>query len=277
MLKGRILDNMNFKITKESLVYIIMLLLSVIMIIFGVIYSGTMTGDILLNIGLSIVSTVLIYFLLKLSDDPMKPIVDKVDEISKELNESIDLLKDERNTGISRVWNVRSELETKEWLELIKNSNGDIKILCYAMAFLIDDADFDDIIRNKILEGKKIQILIGKPNGENIKKRTLEENSEGDINERISRLFSRLKKINNNVSNSNNDFNNYIELRYHDTPLYSSIYIFGDFMIVNPQLYGVRGAKAPILGVKKISNKNCLYNEYYNVFMEIWNNQSEEA
>lgn len=248
-----------------------MLMVSIIMIIVGILNKGNVVGDISLNIGISIISTVLVYLFLKfLADDPLQPVIDKIESLSSELSKSVDLLKDGRETGVLRICNNRSELSLKEWIARIEKSKGDIRILCYAMAFLIDDSRFDDVIKRKIEEGKKVEVLLGKPGGKCIQERTLEEKNEGNIDERINRTFCRLRKIKNEVADENS-----IVVKYHDTPLYASIYIFGENMIVTPQLYGERGAGAPILEVVKTENRECLYNKYYNMVENIWKNQAE--
>lgn len=257
------------KITKEILTYIIMLLFSIILIILGVVLNGRIS-DIMMNIGLSITSTVIVYFILKFcTEDPMEAIIEKVDTLSDELTNSIDMLKSTKETGIINSWNTRSDYPVKEWLKRIEKSDGDIKILCYAMSFLIDDGNFDEVIIKKASEGRKIQILLGNPSGECIKARTLEEKNEGNIAERIERAVARIKDINSKLPDDSK-----IEIKYHDTPLYASIYILGTKTIVTPQLYATRGALAPILEIQKTDNKQCIYIKYMKMFEEIWQNGS---
>ena len=264
---------MNNKITKEHLVYIIMLLAAIILTIFGVL-NDNKAGEILLNIGLSMISTVIVYFLLNfLSDDPMTPVINKVNEISDELSSSIELIKSSEETGIIKAWNTRSDFPITEWIKRINNSEGDIAIFCYEMAFLIDDSNFDDAIIRKLRAGDSVRILLGKPGGVCIHARTVEEKNEGNIDERIERAARRLLSINAKLPE---DTPHKVEVRYHDTPLYASIYDFGSTMIVTPQLYAQRGALAPILELRKTMNPQCMYNKYNNMFEEIWHD-SEEA
>ena len=253
------------KITKEILTYIIMFLLSIILIILGVVLNGN-AADIMMNIGLSIISTVIVYFILKFcAEDPMDSIVEKVDQLSDELTASVDMLKSTKETGIINSWNTRSDCPIKEWISRIEKSDGDIRILCYAMSFLVDDGDFDDVMLKKASEGKKIQILLGNPTGECIKARTIEERNEGNIAERIERAAVRIDDINRKLPGGNK-----IEIKYHDTPLYASIYIMGSKAIITPQLYATRGALAPILEIQKTDSKHCMYIKYLDMFKEVW-------
>lgn len=254
------------KISKEVLTYIIMLLISIILIIIGVVWSGNTWADILFNIGLSILSTVIVYFILKFcAEDPMDAVVGKVDRLSKELTESVDMLRSTKDTGIINFWNSRSDYPTREWISRISNTNGDIRILCYAMHFLLDEANFDDELARVAQAGKKVKILVGMPNGECVKARTLEEKSEGNIAERIERASARIERINNKLPQDKQ-----IEIRYHNTPLYASIYVFGSNMLVTPQLYGTRGAKAPLIEIRDNENTQCMYKKYIEMFNEVW-------
>lgn len=253
------------KVTKEILTYIIMFLLSIILIILGVVLSGN-TADILLNIGLSIISTVIVYFILKFcAEDPMDSVVSKVDKLSEELTASVDMLRSTKETGIINSWNTRSDCPVKEWISRMGATDGDVYILCYAMSFLVDDSDFDETIIKIASEGKKVKILLGQPEGGCVKARTIEERNEGNIGERIERAAARINDINQKLAPENK-----VEVKYHDTPLYASIYIFGSKAIVTPQLYGTRGALAPILEIRKTESKQCMYAKYLLMFKDVW-------
>ena len=243
-----------------------MLLISVILIILGVINEGDFIADIGINIGLSILSTVIVYFILKVgAENPMEPIIEKMDLLSNELTVSIDMLKSTKETGIINTWNSRGDYPAKEWISRISSTNGDINILCYAMHFLLDEPDFDDELIKVAKDGKKVRILVGLSNGEYVKARTIEEKSEGDIGERIKRVSDRLACINNELPEGKK-----IEIKYHDTPLYASIYVFGSNMLVTPQLYATRGAKAPLLEIKDTENAQSLFKKYLRMFDAVW-------
>lgn len=80
--------------------------------------------------------------------------------------------------------------------------------------------------------------------------RTLKEKSQGKISERIYTTVERMKNINKN------------EIKFHDIPLYASIFIFGDIMLVAPQLYGTRENKAPLMKIQNIHNEDSLFSSY---------------
>lgn len=254
---------MNRKIGKEALVYIIILLLSMLLLIYGAKNNSTIGGTVAINIGTSILASVFIYFILNFFiGAPLKPIVSSMKEIKMGLTDTVALLGQASKAGLIGIWSNRSDFETKYWIELLKESKGDIDILCYAMAFLPEHPDFNNLIEQKLQSGYNIRILLGDPDGCNIKKRTIEEKNEGDIVSRIRTSIERLKQIENYEK---------IKIKYHNTPLYASIYRFGDTLLVTPQLYATRGAKAPLLRVQKNDTASSLYNSYSAYFESVWN------
>jgi hypothetical protein len=60
-----------------------------------------------------------------------------------------------------------------------------------------------------------------------------------------------------------------IEIRYHATTLYNSIFRFDEQMIVNAHVYGVPGAHAPALHLRKLGAGD-LFNTYAKSFTDVW-------
>jgi hypothetical protein len=60
-----------------------------------------------------------------------------------------------------------------------------------------------------------------------------------------------------------------IEFRFHATTLYNSIFRFDDQMIVNNHVYGVPGAHAPALHVRKLGAGD-LFDTYARSFLDMW-------
>lgn len=61
-----------------------------------------------------------------------------------------------------------------------------------------------------------------------------------------------------------------IEFRFHATTLYNSIFRFDDNMIVNAHVYGVPGAHAPALHLRKLGAGD-LFDTYARSFVDVWN------
>jgi hypothetical protein len=59
-----------------------------------------------------------------------------------------------------------------------------------------------------------------------------------------------------------------VEIRFHDTPLYNSIYRFDDEMIVNTHVYGVLAAYTPTLHLRRIDG--AYFNTYVESYERVW-------
>lgn len=250
---------------KKVLVYIIFCLIAVILIGFGCFYKESVIGGVCISVGASILATVLINCLTeKWLGDPLNTIISNMKNIGNKLNDSVSLLSMSKSTGLVGVWSKRADLETKDWIKYLKQSEGDIKILCYAMSFLPEHPNFAGVINEKISKGTKVKILLGDPMGKYISARTLEEKTEGPISERIKTSATRVQEINNDI-----------EIRYFDAPLYASIYEFGTRMLVTPHLYGTRGACAPLIMIEK--TEDGLFDSYDKYFEDVWKSVGSQS
>lgn len=97
--------------------------------------------------------------------------------------------------------------------------------------------------------------------GSYIDARTIEEKIEGSISDRIKTSIARIQAISDKI-----------EILYFNAPLYASIYEFGTKMLVTPQLYGTRGASAPLIMLEK--TENGLFDSYNKYFDDIWTSVS---
>lgn len=243
---------------KKFLLYAVLLLIAIILIGCGYIYKDGTAGGICVSVGASIIATELINILTeKCLGDPLNNIVHVIKKIGNKLYDSVNIMSMSKDTGLLGIWSKRAYLETKEWIELLNKSDGDINILCYAMSFLPEHPDFSKAIKEKILKGFKVRILFGSPTGNCIKARTIEEKIEGDISERINTSIKRITSISSKI-----------EIRFFDAPLYASIFEFGSIMLVTPQLFGIRGSCAPLMLLEK--KEDGLYDSYNKYYEDIW-------
>lgn len=183
---------------------------------------------------------------------------------NRQENEYGPLLEMADRTGLIGVWTKRAYLGTNEWIDYLRQADGEIKILCYSMAFLPEHPDFAEVINEKVSEGHRVRILFGNPKGAYINARTVEMRTEGLISARIHTSVTRIQAIENEN----------VEYRFFDEPLYASIYEFGSTMLVTPQLYGKRSACAPLLMFQKMDGG--LYDSYDEYFEEVWRNAEGE-
>ncbi len=60
-----------------------------------------------------------------------------------------------------------------------------------------------------------------------------------------------------------------LDIRFHTTTLYNSIFRFDDEMIVNNHVYGVPGAHAPAPHLRKLGAGD-LFDTYARSFVDVW-------
>ncbi len=60
-----------------------------------------------------------------------------------------------------------------------------------------------------------------------------------------------------------------VEFRFHGTTLYNSIFRFDEELIVNNHVYGVAGAHAPALHLRKLGAGD-LFTIYTKSFVDVW-------
>ncbi|QLG42076.1 MULTISPECIES: DUF5919 domain-containing protein [unclassified Paenibacillus] len=243
----------------ELLVYIVVLLLGVIAIVSGQFLGNTING-IFTSIGTSILASAIIYFLLNhFVGSPILPIVSSLQKLDLSLKESVELLNQTSKVGLIGIWSRRMSIDNEIWIKKIKESKSTIDILGYAVHFLPEHYEFNELIETKNKEGCRIRILLGKPDGYYIKARNEEEKNEGSISDRIKTTLARLSPLLEQ---------GFIEIRLHDAPLYNSIYKFDSEMLVTPHLYGLRGAAAPLMNLKEIDKG--IFEIYNKHFEDIW-------
>ncbi|NFE72486.1 hypothetical protein FDC27_04760 [Clostridium botulinum] len=247
------------EISKEILTYIIITLIGAILTCIGIFGENTY-NSICLSIGCSIISTAMVYFLLKgFVGDPLKSVIGRLQKVDISLKESVELLDSASKTGLINVYRHRAKIENSIWIEELSKANDNIDILGYAVNFLPELPEFSQLLTDKGRKGCKIRIILGEPDGKYIKERNKEEKNEGSIKSRIETTIQRLQPL---IEEG------LIEVRLQDIPLYCSIYRFDEEMIVTPQLYGTRGAEAPVCCYKNIENG--IFKAYCKHFNNIW-------
>jgi hypothetical protein len=250
-------------VAREYLVYTILLLLGCLTTLVGVFLPAN-GQTVALSIGTSVIAASIISFTMRyLLGDPFSGVSDEITSVTRALNanlkEAVTVLASASKTGLLSISVHRSAVQTEFFVEQIRASRQNIDLLAYAMAFLPEHPATVPILKERALAGCRIRILLGDPNGACIKARSIEEKFEGSIQSRIEATLARLEQL-KGLTN--------VEIRFHDTPLYSSIYRFDGRMIVTPQLYGVRAAAAPLLYLARVEDG--LFDRYLSNFDAVW-------
>ncbi|MGY2019891.1 DUF5919 domain-containing protein [Nocardia gipuzkoensis] len=162
---------------------------------------------------------------------------------------------------VVKVYPHRNSVPADLWTRLLRSANDRIEILVLAGLFMAEEPSFTRTIKQKASQGTSIRLLFGDPGADEANKRASEERlAEGTVSARIRNalaLVSPLAQIDG------------VELHYHETTLYNSIFRFDDEMVVNMHVYGQPGAYAPAMHLRRLAGGD-LFDTYVTSFEQVW-------
>ncbi|WP_069167247.1 helix-turn-helix domain-containing protein [Nocardia altamirensis] len=168
---------------------------------------------------------------------------------------------------VLKVYPHRSSIPSDLWKRLLSSTTERLDILVLAGLFLAEEPEFTRAVRKKTQLGLKVRLLFGRPDAPEADKRSAEERlAEGTVPSRISNALTLVEPLGNIDG---------VELRYHDTTLYNSVFRFDDEMIVNMHAYGLPGAYAPAMHLRQLPAGD-LFETYMTSFEYVWSNATME-
>ncbi|MBF6236647.1 helix-turn-helix transcriptional regulator [Nocardia otitidiscaviarum] len=163
---------------------------------------------------------------------------------------------------VIKVYPHRNSIPADLWVRLLNSTAAQLDILVLAGLFLTEEPSFGKMIRQKTREGLKVRMLFGDPTADEAKKRSAEERlASGTVSARIKNALALIEPL-SEVDG--------VEVRFHETTLYNSIFRFDDEMIVNAHVYGLPGAHAPALHLRRLPTGD-LFETYTTSFEHVWN------
>jgi transcriptional regulator with XRE-family HTH domain len=133
----------------------------------------------------------------------------------------------------------RADVPASAWWQLFEQAKEEIDLLAFALLFLPEqNVGLIPLFQEKALSGCKIRVALADPMCDAVRLRDEEENLGGTLPGRIRSSLSHFRSIRSLPG---------IEIRYHSTVLYNSLFRGDAEMFVTPHLYGLHGSKAPLL------------------------------
>jgi len=159
------------------------------------------------------------------------------------------------------VYPARSAVPAALWRRLIDQAEGQIGILVYAGLFLPEQQPrLVPTLKSKAQGGTQMRILLGRPASAAVAQRGVDESIGEAMASKIFNVmafYSGLRRVDG------------VEIRFHDTTLYNSIYWFDDEMLVNTHVYGVPAAHAPAMHLRRLSGGD-LFQTYAASFEQVF-------
>ena len=154
------------------------------------------------------------------------------------------------------------------WRSLLDGAADRIDVLVFAGLFLPDGyPEVANLLAAKAEQGIKIRLALGDPDSDAVRRRGEEERiGEG----MAARVRLGLLYLQDAISAPR------VELRFHATALYNSIYRFDDDMLVNAHVYGAPAAHSPVLHLRRLPGGR-LFDHYQASFERVWQQASADS
>jgi hypothetical protein len=155
----------------------------------------------------------------------------------------------------------RADVPASAWWQLFEQATEEIDLLANAMLFIPEqNAGLVNLFKEKAANGCTIRIALADPTCDAVQLRDEEEQLGGTLPGRIKNCLYHFRGI-HSVPN--------IEIRYHSTILYNSLFRADDEMFVTPHLYGLHGSKAPLFHLRRLG-LDSVFTNFASHFEQIW-------
>jgi hypothetical protein len=156
----------------------------------------------------------------------------------------------------------RNSIPPDLWDHLITNATEHVEVLVHAGIFLIERPTFVRDLAAKAKNGARIRLIFGDPASREVARRSDEEQlGKGTLGSRVRNALAFYRPLQDVEG---------VEVRFHKTTLYNSIFRFDDEMIINTHVYGFQGAHAPAMHLRRLSAGD-LFETYSESFEHVWN------
>jgi transcriptional regulator with XRE-family HTH domain len=172
------------------------------------------------------------------------------------------LSEDREVTGeIAAVWAHRADAPKARWWAVLASAETGVDLLGYAMQFLPEDhSRLDRLLIDKAASGCRIRIALANPGSPYVAERDEEEGLGGTLADRIRTTIYHFKPLLGVEG---------IDLRFHQTRMYNSVFRGDDEMFVTPHLYALKGYRAPLLHIRRLADDG-MFDGFVAHFERVW-------
>jgi hypothetical protein len=161
---------------------------------------------------------------------------------------------------VHATYNYRSAVPREVWFDHFDGAHQEIGILVYSGLFIAEDVSPIRLLTRKAASGVGVRLLLGDPDSPHVAERGDEEGIDGAMAAKIRNalvLYRSLSEVDG------------VEIRLHRTVLYNSLYRADDDLLVNPHVYGVSAAFAPVLHLRR-QDESPIMGTYLASFERVW-------
>jgi len=155
----------------------------------------------------------------------------------------------------------RSQAPVEEWWNIFSQAQDHIDMLANSMLFIPEQhAGLITLLKEKSAAGCEIRLALADPACEMVQVRDEEERLGGTLPGRIKNCLYHFREVINHPG---------VQIRYHSTPLYNSLFRGDDEMMITPHLYGLHGSKAPLLHLRRLEEDG-IFENFLSHFEAVW-------
>ena len=162
---------------------------------------------------------------------------------------------------IVTVWAHRADAPKARWWTMLNAAEHNIDLLGYAMQFLPEDhSRLDRLLIDKTAAGCSVRVALANPDSPYVAERDDEEGPGGTLPHRIRTTVGHFEALFGVEG---------VDLRYHQTRMYNSVFRGDDEMFVTPHLYALKGYRAPLLHIRR-STDDGMFDGFVAHFERVW-------
>ncbi len=162
---------------------------------------------------------------------------------------------------VAAVWAHRADAPKARWWAILSEAEASIDLLGYAMQFLPEDhSRLDRMLIDKAGSGCQVRIALADPDSPYVSERDEEEGLGGTFPDRIRTTIDHFEPL-FGVDG--------IDLRFHQTRMYNSVFRGDDEMFVTPHLFGLKGYRAPLLHIRRLADDG-VFDGFLAHFERVW-------
>ncbi len=155
----------------------------------------------------------------------------------------------------------RTQVPITLWHNHFADAQDSIDILVFAATFLFDTLDgFTSTLTESAQRGVHVRFLVGDPDGDNMVLRGEEEGIGESVRARSHNSVELLRPYTTTPG---------VDVRTHETTLYTSIFRVDDQMIINFHIYGSPGRDNPVM-IFSQQQEPRLWATFERAFIRVW-------
>jgi hypothetical protein len=170
--------------------------------------------------------------------------------------------RERSHNEVVTVFPYRGAVPPDLWRTLAEGAREHIDVLVYSGLFLLDTYPElpSTLAKRAVHEGVQVRLMYGDPSSISVLQRGVEEGIGEDLTARIRLSLNYLQPITEAEG---------VDIRLHDSVLYSSMYRFDDDLLVNAHVGGSPAAQNPVLHLRRVE-EGYMFDHYVRSLDRVW-------